>query len=89
MAPFGDYVMAITTEDKQKTPRQSASKPEVNLQGDSPSTVSSTMVEVFPLRSYQDQDEIKRRGGPGYSVSKRHADQLIQAGLATDKNPKA
>lgn len=79
--------MAITTEDKQKTTRQSA-KPETEVKADHSSKDGANTVEIFPLRSYQDQDEIKRRGGPGYSVSKRHADQLIQAGLATDKNPK-
>lgn len=44
-------------------------------------------VEVWPLRSYQDAGEIKRRGGPSYSVSKRHADALIARGLATDEQP--
>jgi len=81
--------MATNTEDKQKAPRQSAAKPETEVQADPSSKDGANTVEIFPLRSYQDQDEIKRRGGPGYSVSKRHADQLIQAGLATDKNPKA
>ncbi|UQY33589.1 hypothetical protein K8U54_17970 [Pseudomonas fulva] len=44
-------------------------------------------VEVWPLRSYQDAGEIKRRGGPGYSVPKRHSDALITRGLATDEQP--
>jgi len=44
-------------------------------------------VEVWPLRSYQDAGEIKRRGGKSYSVSKRHADALIARGLATDEQP--
>lgn len=44
-------------------------------------------VEIWPLRSYQDAGEIKRRGGPSYSVSKRHADALIARGLATDEQP--
>lgn len=44
-------------------------------------------VEVWPLRSYQDAGEIKRRGGASYSVSKRHADALIARGLATDEQP--
>lgn len=44
-------------------------------------------VEIWPLRSYQDGGEIKRRGGPSYSVTKRHADALIARGLATDEQP--
>lgn len=44
-------------------------------------------VEIWPLRSYQDAGEIKRRGGKSYSVSKRHADALIARGLATDEQP--
>ena len=44
-------------------------------------------VEVWPLRSYQDAGEIKRRGGKSYSVPKRHADALIARGLATDEQP--
>lgn len=44
-------------------------------------------VEIWPLRSYQDAGEIKRRGGPSYSVPKRHADALIARGLATDEQP--
>ncbi len=44
-------------------------------------------VEVWPLRSYQDAGEIKRRGGESYSVPKRHADALIARGLATDEHP--
>lgn len=44
-------------------------------------------VDIWPLRSYQDAGEIKRRGGPSYSVSKRHADALIARGLATDEEP--
>ncbi|KAB0549804.1 hypothetical protein F7R01_00850 [Pseudomonas argentinensis] len=44
-------------------------------------------VEIWPLRSYQDAGEIKRRGGKSYSVPKRHADALIARGLATDEQP--
>ncbi|WP_312115295.1 hypothetical protein [Stutzerimonas nitrititolerans] len=46
-------------------------------------------VEVWPLRSYQDAGEIKRRGGKSYTVPKRHADALIARGLASNKKPAA
>lgn len=45
-------------------------------------------VEVWPLRSYQDAGEIKRRGGESYTVPKRHADALIARGLASAEKPK-
>lgn len=45
-------------------------------------------VEVWPVRTYQDAGEIKRRGGASYSVPKRHADALMARGLATNVEPK-
>ncbi|MCO7634124.1 hypothetical protein NJF54_20080 [Pseudomonas guariconensis] len=44
-------------------------------------------VEIFPLRTYQDAGELKRRNGPGYMVPRRHADALITRGLATRDKP--
>ncbi|OQR30263.1 hypothetical protein BWR59_17030 [Pseudomonas sp. Bc-h] len=81
--------MATDTEEKKAAARRAVAKPEDEPMSRSGGEQAVTTVEVFPLRSYQDDGEIKRRGGPGYSVPKRHADQLILAGLATDKNPKA
>lgn len=46
-------------------------------------------VAIFPLRTYHDAGELKRRGGPSYLAPRLHAKQLIDSGLATDKNPKA
>lgn len=46
------------------------------------------VVEVWPLRSYEDVGEIKRRGGPSYTAPKRHADALIARGLASAEKPK-
>lgn len=40
-------------------------------------------VEVFPLRTYQDAGELRRRGGKGYLADKRHADALVQRKLAS------
>jgi hypothetical protein len=81
--------MATDTEEKKAAARRPVAKPEDETKSQSAGEQTVTTVEVFPLRSYQDEGEIKRRGGPGYSVPKRHADQLILAGLAADKNPKA
>lgn len=65
---------AVIADDAETDP---AVKPNPNPQ----------TVEIWPLRSYEDAGEIKRRGGPSYSVPKRHADALITRGLATDEEP--
>lgn len=44
-------------------------------------------VTIYPLRSYMDAGEIKRRGGPGYTVPKRHADALVAQRVASTTNP--
>lgn len=49
----------------------------------------SQSVEIFPLRSYQDAGGIRRRGGPGYTAPRRHADALVARGLASTEKPKA
>lgn len=69
--------------DKKKTSAAAGAEPG---QPDKPDPNPQT-VEIWPLRSYQDAGEIKRRGGPSYSVPKRHADALIARGLATDEQP--
>jgi len=45
--------------------------------------VSPGEVEVYPRRTYHDEGELRRRGGKGYVVSKRHADALVLRGLAS------
>jgi len=81
--------MSTGNETKSKAAKVSPEKVETATPSEAPSQAESKLVEVWPLRSYQDQGEIKRRGGPGYAVPKRHADQLITARLATDKPPQA
>lgn len=65
------------TADDTETKADAADKPAPNPQ----------TVDIWPMRTYQDAGEIKRRGGPSYSVTKRHADALIARGLATDQEP--
>lgn len=70
--------------DKKKTAAAAAgSEPDL---ADKPNPNPQT-VEIWPLRSYQDAGEIKRRSGPSYTAAKRHADALIARGLATDEEP--
>lgn len=40
-------------------------------------------VLVYPMRSYMDEGELRRRGGPVYSVPRRHAQELVQRKLAS------
>jgi len=42
-----------------------------------------TSVLVYPLRSYMDEGELRRRGGPAYTVPRRHAEELLQRKLAS------
>lgn len=38
--------------------------------------VNPAKVEVYPLRSFMDEGELRRRGGPSYRVPKLHAEEL-------------
>ena len=46
-------------------------------------------VSVWPVRTYQDAGELKRRGGPSYNAPRRHAEALHQRGLVSLEDPKA
>lgn len=41
------------------------------------------VLQIYPLRSYMDEGELRRRGGPAYSVPRRHAEELVQRKLAS------
>jgi hypothetical protein len=40
-------------------------------------------VQIYPLRSYMDEGELRRRGGPAYAVPRRHAEELVRRKLAS------
>jgi len=40
-------------------------------------------IQIYPLRSYMDEGELRRRGGPAYTVPRRHAEDLVQRQLAS------
>lgn len=40
-------------------------------------------LQIYPLRSYMDEGELRRRGGPAYTVARRHAEDLVQRKLAS------
>lgn len=50
---------------------------------------NSSEIEIYPVRTYLDAGEIKRRAGPSYTVPRRHAEALIARGLASTEKPKA
>ena len=40
-------------------------------------------LQIYPMRSYMDEGELRRRGGPAYMVPRRHAEELVQRKLAS------
>ncbi|MBV4531002.1 hypothetical protein HU719_006230 [Pseudomonas sp. SWRI107] len=40
-------------------------------------------LQIYPMRSYMDEGELRRRGGPAYSVPRRHAEELMERKLAS------
>lgn len=54
---------------------------------DSASTLSVDLnpvtVEVYPLRSFIDEGELRRRGGPSYMVHRLHAEDLERRSLVS------
>jgi hypothetical protein len=40
-------------------------------------------LQIYPMRSYMDEGELRRRGGPAYSVPRRHAEELVERKLAS------
>ncbi|KTC35867.1 hypothetical protein AO269_27285 [Pseudomonas putida] len=45
--------------------------------------VNPTKVKVYPLRSFMDEGELRRRGGPSYQVPRLHAEELEQRKLVS------
>lgn len=40
-------------------------------------------LQIYPMRSYMDEGELRRRGGPAYVVPRRHAEELVERKLAS------
>lgn len=99
LVPQSDAIDGIGAEQSEENPESAESPtldsgvpsaddnaaPEVAVEG----STNPVSVAIFPLRTYHDAGELKRRGGPSYLAPRLHAKQLIDSGLATDKNPKA
>lgn len=44
---------------------------------------NSPAVQIYPLRAYMDEGELRRRGGDAYTVPRRHAEDLVGRKLAS------
>jgi hypothetical protein len=53
------------------------------LTSSAPAEVNPAQVKVYPLRSFMDEDELRRRGGPGYLVPRLHAEDLERRNLVS------
>jgi len=48
-----------------------------------PANPNPVTLQIYPMRSYMDEGELRRRGGPAYSVPRRHAEELVERKLAS------
>ncbi|MDP9557870.1 UNVERIFIED_ORG: hypothetical protein J2W65_003518 [Pseudomonas parafulva] len=53
------------------------------LTSSAPAEVNTAQVEVYPLRSFMDEGELRRRGGPSYQVPRLHAEDLERRNLVS------
>lgn len=87
-------VTALTTSSPGASPGESSPTDgtpviatEPSSATDSASTLSVDLnpvtVAVYPLRSFMDEGELRRRGGPSYQVPRLHAEELEQRKLVS------
>ncbi|KTS98337.1 hypothetical protein [Pseudomonas parafulva] len=53
------------------------------LTSSAPGEVNTAQVKVYPLRSFMDEGELRRRGGPSYLVPRLHAEDLERRNLVS------
>ncbi|MBF8660859.1 hypothetical protein [Pseudomonas putida] len=53
------------------------------LTSSAPEEVNTAQVKVYPLRSFMDEGELRRRGGPSYLVPRLHAEDLERRNLVS------
>lgn len=80
----------VVTGDPAVTPQPGSS--EANAGDDfntpageaqAPANPNPVALQVYPMRSYMDEGELRRRGGPAYVVPRRHAEELVELKLAS------
>ncbi|QXH44275.1 hypothetical protein KSS93_15375 [Pseudomonas xanthosomatis] len=52
-------------------------------EGEIAASPNPATLKIYPMRSYMDEGELRRRGGPAYVVQRRHAEELVQRKLAS------
>lgn len=76
----GDPVSSVQSALAGLNAEDGVSQPAVEVQG--PATLNTVTLQIYPMRSYMDEGELRRRGGPGYEVERRHGEELVQRHLA-------
>ena len=46
-------------------------------------SLNPVTLQIYPMRSYMDEGGLRRRGGPAYTVPRRHAEELVRRKLAS------
>ena len=72
--PVGPGAVTTSTKDAAGATAHVAGPDE--LASSAPVEVNPAQVNVYPLRSFMDEGELRRRGGPSYLVPRRHAEEL-------------
>ncbi|POF89370.1 hypothetical protein BGP80_15945 [Pseudomonas putida] len=71
-------------EASQAAPTLADSSPGADqLATEEQAALNPSTLQIYPLRSYMDEGELRRRGGPAYTVPRRHAEELVQRNLAS------
>ncbi|MCV4287011.1 hypothetical protein OH708_03725 [Pseudomonas capsici] len=77
-----DGVVTPSSVDTEETDSSDVANT-ANTAGAVPVNPNSPVVQIYPMRSYMDENELRRRGGPAYSAPRRHAEDLVQRKLAS------
>ncbi|WP_159265964.1 hypothetical protein [Pseudomonas monteilii] len=77
----GEPAVTPQTGSSEANAGDDFNKPAVEEQ--SPANPNPVSLQVYPMRSYMDEGELRRRGGPAYSVPRRHAEELVDRKLAS------
>ena len=77
----GDPAVTPQTGSSEANAGDDFNKPVVEEQA--PANPNPVALQVYPMRSYMDEGELRRRGGPAYSVPRRNAEELVDRKLAS------
>ncbi len=87
-AHAGARAAAATIEEPAQSSVSDQADPVAVAEATAPAAAANPPeVDVYPLRTYHDAGELRRRNGPAYRVPRRHADELERRKLASRKKP--